>query len=515
MYYIDKKYNYHETAEYYDDTIIYQHDIVHQPTVYYLANYLIKTNNISTVIDIGSGNGEKLSKIKADNKIGYDFGSNLDFCRIQYPDNQWNEINLEDCEKISNFILPQEKSVIICSDVIEHLVDPIPLLFLFKRAYEKGHIIITSTPDRCRVRGVDHAGPPPNRSHIREWAMDEYKLLLSDFIGTGSSFGYGINNTDKREYKTIISVHDKILSPYKLPLDKAIQRPLAIITSYNDQDIIYSIIEESLKEECDVYLIDNWSSDGTWEIIEKLKCKYPDNIKTERWPADGPSDNYEWKMLLDRKSTIAADNPEKWIIHQDSDEYRKSFIEGQSLGKTLNIIFSHGYDLVDFTLTNFYPHDECFNKGIKPEEYFKFYKFGDRPGHFSQCKAWYQKDKVLIDLSSTGGHVAKRDEGFKIYPYKLMNIHFPLRSSIHAKNKILIERGERGEKERNSNGWHTHYIKIAESGLFLPQLGELKKGEPLNMSKEFFVEMISDYNKLKHDYDLAINKTVHEFHTLI
>lgn len=154
--------------------------------MYYLANYLLKTNNISKVIDIGSGNGngngEKLSLLEAKNKIGYDFGTNLVFCGEQYPEIKWQEINLEDSDSVSNFSFQAERFVIICSDVIEHLDDPFPLLFLFRRAHDKGHIVITSTLDRCTVRGADHSGPPLNRSHIREWAIDEYESLLTDLL---------------------------------------------------------------------------------------------------------------------------------------------------------------------------------------------------------------------------------------------------------------------------------------------------------------------------------------------
>ena len=59
------------------------------------------------------------------------------------------------------------------------------------------------------------------------------------------------------------------------------------------------------------------------------------------------------------------------------------------------------------------------------------------------------------------------------------------------------------------------YNEMVESGVFLPHFDELKSGNPLTMGKEFFVEMISDYNKLKLDYDATANKKEHELHTLI
>jgi SAM-dependent methyltransferase len=207
-YYLPQNYTSRSIPEYFDDTAIYKDEKIHQPHIYYLAQYLVTKFNTSTVMDIGSGNGEKLSYLQVRNKIGVDFGSNLEFCRTEYPKNKWVELNLEQEEQTREFQLPTERCIIICSDVVEHLVNPLHLLKLLQRACEKGHIVITSTPDRIKLRGVQHVGPPNNKSHIREWSIDEYRCLLDKYLSPPLFIGHSINNTIVRKYSTIISIHD-------------------------------------------------------------------------------------------------------------------------------------------------------------------------------------------------------------------------------------------------------------------------------------------------------------------
>jgi hypothetical protein len=38
--------------------------------------------------------------------------------------------------------------------------------------------VLLSTPERTHTWGADHAGPPPNTCHVREWTIDELGALL-------------------------------------------------------------------------------------------------------------------------------------------------------------------------------------------------------------------------------------------------------------------------------------------------------------------------------------------------
>ncbi len=67
--------------------------------------------------------------------------------------------------------------VIICADVIEHLVDPDHCLRLIHRVLHPEGVAFISTPERDLVRGT-HCQSSPNTAHIREWNSAELAAYL-------------------------------------------------------------------------------------------------------------------------------------------------------------------------------------------------------------------------------------------------------------------------------------------------------------------------------------------------
>ena len=225
-----------------------------------------------------------------------------------------------DCIALADTV--DEQAVVICADVIEHLLDPRPLVALLAACYQRGAIVITSTPDRLRVRGAEHRGPPPNPSHVREWAIQEYADFLADYSLPAVYVGYTLNNNITRELRTIITIHDAAVD--QTPASTADHRPLAIWSAYNEADVIAEVVEDWITQGCDVVAIDNWSTDGTWEILSRLTERYPTRVSRERFPAGGSTGTYEWRHILQRKEAIAHAFLGRWIIHTDADELRRS-----------------------------------------------------------------------------------------------------------------------------------------------------------------------------------------------
>src|SRR5712671_4256351 len=72
--------------EYFVDSLPESLGITHQPDVYPFSNYLATLFGCSTVIDVGCGRAQKLMDLSQSfSVVGIDYGSNIDFCRTNYP----------------------------------------------------------------------------------------------------------------------------------------------------------------------------------------------------------------------------------------------------------------------------------------------------------------------------------------------------------------------------------------------------------------------------------------------
>ncbi|MEX5710334.1 methyltransferase domain-containing protein [Parafrankia sp. FMc6] len=91
---------------------------------------------------------------------------------------EWISGNLEEDELWRDLggIRPD---LVICSDVIEHLIDPVGILNRLRSLARSGLLII-STPDRSHLEDASPLGPPTNPLHIREWTSVEMCRLVTD-----------------------------------------------------------------------------------------------------------------------------------------------------------------------------------------------------------------------------------------------------------------------------------------------------------------------------------------------
>ena len=134
-----------------------------QKEVYEYAEHVFKMNNLTSVLDIGTGSGYKLikhfDKVKT---LGIELPTTVKFLKEKYPHKTWTD----------NFSPVTGYDLIITSDVIEHMKNPNELLDLIKKCESK--FIIISTPERDVIHGKEHCGPPLNPHHFREWNKSEF-----------------------------------------------------------------------------------------------------------------------------------------------------------------------------------------------------------------------------------------------------------------------------------------------------------------------------------------------------
>ncbi len=148
-----------------------------QDNVYKAAWEMALQARYRRIVDLGCGSGFKLMKYFGPlDTVGYEIPPALDFLRATYPGKTW-----ADSSDLASISLSAD--VLICSDVIEHLLDPTPLLQ--KLALAKVHYIFLSTPalDLLADRGLSpRLGPPTNQSHVNEWTTQEFKNLVACYL---------------------------------------------------------------------------------------------------------------------------------------------------------------------------------------------------------------------------------------------------------------------------------------------------------------------------------------------
>ncbi len=156
---------------------------VYQPEIYEVAKIAARELGCSRIIDLGCGSARKLAGFHPEfDVIGVDFGPNIIDCRSNYPFGQWIEANFENGYGLDLSPTILKDAVLICSDVIEHLVNPLPLLKGIISMLEVCPLALISTPERSLKNGWFDNGPPSNPHHVREWTLPELCRLM-DRIG--------------------------------------------------------------------------------------------------------------------------------------------------------------------------------------------------------------------------------------------------------------------------------------------------------------------------------------------
>jgi 2-polyprenyl-3-methyl-5-hydroxy-6-metoxy-1,4-benzoquinol methylase len=157
-----------------------------QKEVYLFCYDFMKKNNFKTVIDVGCGSAYKLTTILQEfNTFGIETEPCYTYLQKTYPKSKW----LLSGEIEKSFKLYDElnnSDVVICSDVIEHIINPDTLVDYLLSLKSKYYIISTpcrkilcNNPKYSNTYKKSWNGPPINKCHVREWTMEEFKQYIS------------------------------------------------------------------------------------------------------------------------------------------------------------------------------------------------------------------------------------------------------------------------------------------------------------------------------------------------
>jgi len=173
-----------------------------QREVYIFCKEFMLKNNLNSVVDIGCGSAYKLKTILGEfHTIGIETEPCYSYLKKQYPDSNW--LLSGDPEKsFAAYDQLKNIDVVICSDVIEHIVNPDILVDYLISLNSKYYIISTpcrkvlcNDPKFTRTYKSSENGPPLNTCHVREWTMDEFKKYISRKFTILSSH-YGVSQIE-------------------------------------------------------------------------------------------------------------------------------------------------------------------------------------------------------------------------------------------------------------------------------------------------------------------------------
>jgi hypothetical protein len=242
-------------------------------------------------------------------------------------------------------------------------------------------------------------------------------------------------------------------------------RLVAIMSAYNEADVIGAAVSHLVEQGASLYLLDDGSTDGTVDAARAAAGERLVGWESLADPGGGQPRTFQWSRILERKSELAASIDADWFIHQDADEFRESPWPHLTLAEAVGLVDRLAWNAIDFEVFTFVPEREVadpapgraagFRRCLPAAAY-------DRV----QVRCW-KKTPLPVDLTSTGGHEA-RFPGRRIFPVRFPMRHYPIRSAEQGERKVFLERKPRFDPGELARGWHVQYEGLEPGRPLLP-----------------------------------------------
>lgn len=460
-----------------------------QPDAYPFAAYLAEQFECTRVVAIGRPNARDLRQIFPQFEIvGVVPEAEVERYQKRYGFGTWlgTEAN-RGLPPLREELL--KRAAIVCTDV-EQFARPDELLQNLKTWLDHAPVCILTTADRTSNARHDVAGNGSRAAQSARWNIAEFEQLLRseglnlEFIGLTAGLTAG-DNDDKKN--TILAV----ISNNAAPRPNAVKAPpdfrvVAFMAAYNEADIIVQSIRKWTDQGVRVHVLENWSTDETYDLAKDLEDKLP--VTVERFPQSGPTPYFDWGAMLARMEELSREIEADWFVRRGADEVLTSPWPGVSYRDGLYFADQAGFNCVDHTIVEFHPVDDGFAAGMDHEAYFKHFDF-KHLSHRFQRKAWKNFGQTISTIPSAGHDVVFA--GRRVYPYKFLLKHYSFRSQQHGEKKVFRERKARWNPRERARGWHVHYDAMQEGHRFVRSVTEKERFDEPEFNKKYLVERLS------------------------
>jgi glycosyltransferase involved in cell wall biosynthesis len=438
------------------------------PAVYPFAAYLARVLGCRRVVAAGRPGAKDLFRLCQQFEIdGLVPAAELESYRRRYGFVKWLEADFE----AGRLVLPDEDvlggAVVVCAGVLERLDHPAPLLRRLKSWLEVAPACVLTDAGR---------------------SLEEFERLLRD-AGFDPEF-VGLTAADDAGYEKSAAL--AIITNGAVAVPRTVKAPpdfrvVAFMAAYNEEDIIVRSIRKWTEQGVRVHVLENWSTDSTYELAKGLESQLP--VTVERFPREGPAQFFEWGAMLERFEALSAEIEADWFVRRGADEILTPPWPGMSYRDGLYLVDRAGFNLVDHTVINFNPVDDGFEAGMDHEAYFRHFEFDKLPHNSRQQKAWKNCGRP-IQMAAGAGHDLPF-EGQRLYPFKFLLKHYPVRSQRHGERKVFRERKARWNPVERARGWHRQYDSVRNGHRFVrEESGQLLFDEE-DFNRTFLVERLS------------------------
>jgi len=229
---------------------------------------------------------------------------------------------------------------------------------------------------------------------------------------------------------------------------------VGMIPVYNEADIISEVLDHLLDQDIELVVLDNGSTDGSYEICKKYAEKGLIKLQQLR------SDKFDWPLILRTLYDMALKKNPDWVLRCEQDELLESGIKNLNLREAITIEDENGYNLIQFDVFEFFMTDNDNNSSKSVLERHPYYSWQ----HDDAFRAW--KYFPGIGVEDAYGHypIFPQNLNYRISPKKFVLRHYRFRDINQARsnNSSRIQRLS-GTALDEIDGCR-HWKVIAENG---------------------------------------------------